>query len=292
MEAELPLEDTNCRRAKQHTEIRERAGAQDPKPEEAAAGAGGARAGAGRPPKFSPIEQLAMTLVWLRTGLPFLVLAFLFDIERTLVSRYATTWLRALEVVLYDIYSDISMGSFKSYLNPTLKDKYRLIRYIIDATEIWCEVPEDIYAQRSLWSAYKHHCTIKFLVGISMTGVFNFCSEGYPGRITDANLVDMCGFLKEIKAGEGVMADRGFLIQAMLAVQGAHLHVPHKRFRNQAQFTAPQVQQTKEIANVRIHSERGMRRIKEWGICDKTMKVTRKDLWSSIFYVCTMLPNF
>jgi hypothetical protein len=166
------------------------------------------------------------------------------------------------------------------------------VRYIIGATEIWCEIPSDMYAQRSMWSAYKHHCTAKFLVGISMTGVFNFCSEAYPGRITDVNLVEMCSFLDCIKSGEGVMADRGFLIHDLLASRGAHLHVPHKRYANQARFTPDQVLGTKEIANVRIHSERGMRRIKEWGICDRTFQITRKDLWSSIFYVCTMLSNF
>jgi hypothetical protein len=166
------------------------------------------------------------------------------------------------------------------------------VRYIIDATEIWCEIPLDKYLQRTLYSHYKSHCTIKWLVACSLTGVINFCSGAFPGKISDVALTKASGILKTLLIGEEVMADKGFLIRQLLLALGCDLHMPPKRRRNQKQLTKEESELTAFIANLRIHIERIMERIKELRILDQTQKLTRKDLWGSIFFVCAMLCNF
>ena len=38
---------------------------------------------------------------------------------------------------------------------------------IIDCTEIFIERPTNLLAQAQCWSNYKHHSTVKFLIGIT-----------------------------------------------------------------------------------------------------------------------------
>lgn len=47
-------------------------------------------------------------------------------------------------------------------------------------------------AQRATWSNYKHHNTIKYLVMTSGAGGCMYVSPGFPGRISDYQLTDMC----------------------------------------------------------------------------------------------------
>ena len=87
------------------------------------------------------------------------------------------------------------------------------------------------------------------------------------------------------------MADKGFQIHLLLAKRGSRLWLPYKREKGQSQVGCHDEVISEEIANIRIHVERGMRRLKEWQTLDKSLKISRKDLWSSTIFVCTMLCN-
>lgn len=59
-------------------------------------------------------------------------------------------------------------------------------------------------------SQYKGHCTIKFLIDITPCGSIAFVSDGYPGSITDDEIVLSSGLLNLLERGDAIMADRGF----------------------------------------------------------------------------------
>ena len=54
---------------------------------------------------------------------------------------------------------------------------------IIDGTEIFIQRPSNLTTQKSSYSDYKSHTTIKYLVAIdTFTGVFVFVSPGFSGN--------------------------------------------------------------------------------------------------------------
>ena len=105
------------------------------------------------------------------------------------------------------------------------------------------------------WSNYKHHNTIKFLIGITPHGVISFISKAWGGRVSDKHLTANSGILKNLLPGDIVLADRGFDIEDSVAIYGASLKLPAFT-RGKDQLSADDVERTRRIANVRIHVER------------------------------------
>ena len=58
--------------------------------------------------------------------------------------------------------------------------------------------------------------TVKFLIGIAPNGAVVFVSPGYPGNTSDKQVTVSSGVLDQLQAGEGIMADKGFLIDDLL----------------------------------------------------------------------------
>ena len=53
-------------------------------------------------------------------------------------------------------------------------EKFSKSVVIIDCTEIFIERPTDLLARAQVWSNYKHHSTVKFLIGITPQGTISF----------------------------------------------------------------------------------------------------------------------
>lgn len=107
----------------------------------------------------------------------------------------------------------------------------------------------------------------------------------YEGSISDRKLVEVSGLLE---AGDEIMADKGFTIQDLLPPIRAHLNVSN----SQAQIPANDVILTKKIAQIRVHIERAIGRIKEFRILQSTIPATMWDSINELIYVCCMLTNF
>ena len=54
---------------------------------------------------------------------------------------------------------------------------------IIDCFEVFMERPTNLKARAQTWSDYRHHNTVKFLIGISPRGAISYISKGW-GRYT------------------------------------------------------------------------------------------------------------
>ena len=84
------------------------------------------------------------------------------------------------------------------------------VAVIIDCIEVFINKPSNYMAKAYTWSQYKHHNTIKFLIGISPQGVISFISKAWGGRVSDQYLTEYSNFLKNILLGDVVLADIGF----------------------------------------------------------------------------------
>ena len=91
--------------------------------------------------------------------------------------------------------------------------------------------------------------------------VEEFISSGYGGRASDKFITMNSGILDYLRPGDEVMADRGFLIRDLLFERRVKLVLPAFT-RGGSQLTEEQVTATRRIANVRIHVERAIRRLR------------------------------
>ena len=134
-------------------------------------------------------------------------------------SRMFTTWVNFLA------YQLSAMHKFPSS-SPRIVHKafmkFPYTRVVIDCTEVYTKRPSGLQARKQLFSQYKHHNTVKFLVGISPLCVSN-C---WGGRASDKKITMESGLLDKLNAGQDVMADRGFDISVHLETVGMELHIP------------------------------------------------------------------
>ena len=59
-----------------------------------------------------------------------------------------------------------------------------------------------------MYSNYKCHSTVKFLIGILPNGTICFVSDGYEGSISDQEIVKESGFLDKINPNDMVLANK------------------------------------------------------------------------------------
>ncbi|XP_073249621.1 uncharacterized protein [Porites lutea] len=149
----------------------------------------------GRPRTLKPVDEFFLTLCRLRQGFAELHLAHLFNVSQPTVSRIFISWIN----FLYFKLGNINILPSRELVNETMpedfKAKYPTSRVITDCTEVRCEMPSSLLLNSELFSSYKHHTTLKALVGISPKGFFTFIGQLYTGSISDREMVEGSGFL-------------------------------------------------------------------------------------------------
>lgn len=162
----------------------------------------------------------------------------------------------------------------------------------IDCHEQQMQTPFDKTVARTVWSEYKQRNTLKFLGSICGNGAFTFCSDAYPGRITDPEITRISGFLDLIHKYGVTVADKGFFMHHDFSERSHKLLVPVKASKGQEFFSEDSMVMTAEIARKRIHVERAFQRAQEFKILHKIIPVTEIDIFGMIFKICCGLTNF
>ena len=242
---------------------------------------------------LNPLNQYFLTLMRLKLNLRVIDLANRFGISTSLVSKYFITWVCFMYQHLKEIDWTPSLEQVAATLPCAFQEKYPTTYSIIDASEIFIQMPSDLFIQSSTWSSYKHHNTAKFLIGCTPNGAVSFVSRLYVGSISDVELTKVSGFLDTLdgKNSASVMADRGFTIRDMLAQRGVELNIP-PFMEGRKQMSAEDIQRGRHIASLRIHVERVIGRIKNYAILKGTMPNTLMRLANQIVSVCAWLTNF
>ena len=107
-----------------------------------------------------------------------------------------------------------------------VKTRNNNCRDIPACVEVFIERPKSLDFQAATWSDYKHHNTIKFVVGISPSGFITFLSSCYVGRASDKFITKDSDFYDFPERGDVVMVERGFQIKEDLLLHFCNFQVP------------------------------------------------------------------
>ena len=238
------------------------------------------------------IDQFLMTLMRLRLGLVIVDLSFRFAIPTSTCSRIINKWVDILHVRLSSLIYWPTRGQINATMPSDVQERFPKTRVIIDCTELFTETPRSLAEQSLMFSHYKSHMTWKALVGVTPNGVVSFVSDLWAGSISDKQIVINSGLLKLCEKGDAIMGDKGFLISDLTTPLGMHLIIPP--MKNKAkQMSVADLVLTRRIANVRIHVERHMERVKNYKILNSlagTMKATASKVWRICNSLTTLLP--
>ncbi|XP_051158519.1 uncharacterized protein LOC127279903 [Leptopilina boulardi] len=147
------------------------------------------------------------------------------------------------------------------------------IAIIIDCFEIFTETPSNLLTAAQCWSHYKHHETVKVLIGITPQGTISFISEAFGGRISDKQITKDSGILDHLIPQDVVLADRGFLIEDLLTPMLVTLKMPAFT-KGKSQLHPLELEETRKIAHVRIHVERVIGALRQkFGILHDTLTI-------------------
>ncbi|XP_067134724.1 uncharacterized protein [Centruroides vittatus] len=224
--------------------------------------------------KLTQFREFLMCLMRFRMSLCHQDLAYRFHVSRSTVSRILEKWTNVLYVRLSDLIHwpdrDILQQTMPSVFKNCLGEN---IAIIIDCFEIFIDRPSSLISRAQTWSQYKHHNTIKFLIGVTPQGTVSFISEPWGGRVSDQYLTEHSGFLNYLNPGDIILADRGFNIADSVGFYCAKLLLPAYT-RGKKQLSATDVMQSRKLSHLRIHVERVIGRIRnQYRILQSTLSI-------------------
>ncbi|CAL9702147.1 unnamed protein product [Knipowitschia caucasica] len=240
--------------------------------------------------KLPLIDECFLFLCRIAAGLKEKVLASIFDISVSTVSRVVITWAN----YLFQVLGAEPVWMTRAQVQATMPDKFRQycpnVRVIVDCTEVRCEIPASLTLQSETFSTYKNNNTFKGLIGIAPCGVVTFVSKLYTGSISDKEITMRCGLLQLLSYGDGVMADKGFVIEEELSQIGAHLIIPP--FKTTSQLSVADAHKTQAIARLRVLVERAICRVKEYHIWDSVVPLSLTGTINQLWAVCCLLTHY
>ena len=74
---------------------------------------------------------------------------------------------------------------------------------------MFIERPSNLLTRAQVWSNYKHHSTIKFLIGITPhdQGTISYVSQCVGGRMSDKQIVESSNLINYLIPGDLILAD-------------------------------------------------------------------------------------
>ena len=230
-------------------------------------------------------DVLLLILMKIRLNLTNQDLAYRFNVSVFHISTVLNRGFQTLAASLQFLVRWPSKDCVLRTLPGVFRPRFSKCRVIIDCTEIFIERARNLTVRALTWSNYKHHNTIKILVGIAPTGAISFLSKAFGGRVSDKVITQKSGFLDLLEHG-----DRGFLISEDLAARGASLAIPSFT-KGKKQLSMMEVEFCRRLSRVRIHVERAMERIKNFKIISGILPLKLVPQADNILLICAALSN-
>ena len=136
-----------------------------------------------RTQSLSLFQEMVMVLMKLRLNVPHQDLAYRFGVSMSTVSRTFAHWLVTMDVRLSPLIRWPEREELWKTMPQCFKFSFGNIKttVIIDCFEVFCVKPTNLLARAQTFSSYKHHNTVKVLIGITPQGCISFVSEAWGG---------------------------------------------------------------------------------------------------------------
>ena len=241
--------------------------------------------------KLPLIDQFFMFCHKIRSGSLDQDLADKFRVSQATVSRNTISWANFLYCLLGSQPLWPTKTQVQKYMSKSFKDSYPNVRVILDCTELRVQAPSSLVLNSELFSHYKGTTTFKALLGITPSGCVSFVSSLYSGSISDRHITRVSGCLDLLEPGDEVMVDKGFLIEDLLVTKQCKLVIPNFLARK-GQFSKSENELNAKIANLRVHVERAIRRIRGYHLFDSVVPLNLAGTINQLWTVCCILSNF
>lgn len=245
-------------------------------------------------------HQFLLVLMKLRQNLDLKDLAYRFQIPERSAGTLFNSWVH----YMFGVLGELPVWPHRDVIISQMPNKYRedfaTSLAILDCTELKIERPSSLVLQSQSFSNYKSTNTLKSLIACDPRGAIMFTSTLFTGSLSDKEIVQKSNFLElmktlmdhgYLKKGDGVMVDKGFLIEKDLEEIGLRVNIPPFA-QSKKQMSATDVHRTKKIAAHRVHVERGIAKIKKFKIVAGRVPNIRLGNINQIWYVVSMLSNF
>ncbi len=246
-----------------------------------------------------PFQEYVAVLMKFRLNSNYQDLAYQLGVSKATISRIFQKWVKAMDVRLRLLILWPDQDVLQKTMPACFQESFgKTVAVILDCFEISIERPSNLFARACTWSSYKHHNTVKVLLGTTPQGVISYVSQTWGGRVSDKHITEHCGILDKIIPGDVILADRGFDIADSVGVMQGRLHIPAFT-KGKNQLSAVDVHQTRKIANVRIHVERVIGNVRQkFSILRSTLPiqfVTKREdecpIIDQIVRICCCLCN-
>ncbi|XP_064467724.1 uncharacterized protein LOC135378593 [Ornithodoros turicata] len=234
-------------------------------------------------------DKLALFLMKLKLGISLTSLGALF-VDKSTASRAFRYILDMLSVKLERWVFVPPRDVIKDTMPDIFKQHYPNCTFIIDCTEIRTETPGQTDQQYYMYSNYKGTFTLKVLIAIVPNGQLAFVSKVYGGRHSDTFITKASGFLHHVQPGDVILSDKGFpSVRADMSDNGAVLIMPP--MEKGGQYSEQDMDDTYRVAQVRIHVERAIQRLKLFNVLNDRVPVTLIPHMNKIIRVCAALVS-
>lgn len=152
--------------------------------------------------KLSKFNIFIMFFLKLRLNLYDEDIACRFGVHKSTVSRHFHKVLDILYICTESLIKWPDRETLHLTMPTSFKKFFRRCAVIIDCSEVFIERPSNLLARAQVWSNYKHHSTIKFLIGITPQGTISHISPAVGGRMSDKEIVEQSQLINDLLPGK------------------------------------------------------------------------------------------
>lgn len=209
-------------------------------------------------------DRIVLTMMKIKLNISFSALAAIFDLSnsQTCANYFYDTVIILSKVLRCMIFWPEKEDILKNM--PKCFSKFKCTRAILDAYEITVEKPKCIKCRVRLYSQYKKNFTAKVMMVCSPSGLITLCAGSFGGRASDKVVTKHTGVYTMCDPGDGLMVDKGFNIDDECTDNMIKLIRPP--FQRNKKYSKAESVECAKIARARVHVERVIQRIREFGL--------------------------